>query len=290
MSTHQFAIVDVFADQPLTGNPLAVVTDADDLTSEQMASIASEFNLSETTFISRPTMDDADHRLRSFTPGGDEVGGAGHNALGAWWWLVTTGEAGPPGAVQELGRRTLPVHIDTAGDQVTIGLEQGPCQLAEVDVDRSGLCAALSPDAPVDLDHGIAPATGSVGSTHLLVALASPHDVDRLAPDGTALQQILATAGAQGCYVYSVTTEDPSTDAYSRFFNPTVGIAEDPATGSAAGPLAAHLRRLGLARDRATIQQGHRLGRPSRLDIELTSDGTTLTGRCALAARGELQV
>jgi trans-2,3-dihydro-3-hydroxyanthranilate isomerase len=290
MSTHPFAIVDVFADEPLTGNPLAVVTEADDLTHEQMASIAAEFHLSETTFVCQPQLDGADRRLRSFTPDGTEVEGAGHNTLGAWWWLVAAGEVTPPGAVQELGPRTLTVHIEDTGDQVTIGLDQGPCQLSEVDLDRSALGAALSPAGPVSLDDDIAPVTGSVGSTHLLVAADSHHDVDRLNPDGPALQRVLSAVGAQGCYVYTVSPRDPSTDAYSRFFNPTVGIAEDPATGSAAGPLAAHLHRLGLAQSDVTIQQGHRMGRPSRLDIGVSSTGTTLTGRCALAARGELQV
>jgi trans-2,3-dihydro-3-hydroxyanthranilate isomerase len=80
-----FHIVDVFADAPLTGNPLAVVPDADGLEEALMRRIAQEFNLSETTFLLKPSRPGASHRLRSFTPTGAEVTGVGHNALGAWW-------------------------------------------------------------------------------------------------------------------------------------------------------------------------------------------------------------
>ena len=89
----RFHFVDVFAVEPLTGNPLAVVEDAADLTVDQLQRIAREFNQSETTFLLRPTRPDADWRLRSFTAAGAEVfGSGGHNSLGAWWWLADAGK------------------------------------------------------------------------------------------------------------------------------------------------------------------------------------------------------
>lgn len=91
-----FYFVDVFASQPLSGNPLSLVADADRLDEAQMRAIAREFNQSETTFLLRPTRPGATWRLRSFTPIGAEVGGAGHNALGAWLWLAAAGSR--PGA------------------------------------------------------------------------------------------------------------------------------------------------------------------------------------------------
>lgn len=78
-------------EQPLTGNPLAVVADADAVDEQLMRAIAREFNQSDTTFLLAPTAQGATWRLRSFTPAGVEVGGAGHNALGAWWWLAAAG-------------------------------------------------------------------------------------------------------------------------------------------------------------------------------------------------------
>lgn len=291
-STHPYAIVDVFADRPLAGNPLAVVTDADDLSENEMAAIAVEFNLSETTFVSRPTLGGADFRLRSFTPGGDEVSGAGHNALGAWWWLATTGAVAAPHAAQELGGRVLPVRIDATDGPISIGLDQGSVDLTEAAVDPQELGDALTGRgrAPVKPDPTLPSVTGSVGSIHLLVALESMRAVDAVDPDGPGLARVLASVGAQGCYVYSVATQDRPYDAYSRFFNPTVGIAEDPATGSAAGPLAAHLNRLGLAGDEARFLQGQSMGRPSLLELVVGPGGTTLIGRCALSATGQLQV
>lgn len=286
--SHDYVVVDVFADRPLTGNPLAVVTGADDLDEETMAAVAVEFNLSETTFVTDPTLPGADWRLRSFTPTGEEVVGAGHNALGAWWWLVTSGRVHPPTAAQELGGRTLPVHIEVTDDVVTIGLDQGPVTLDHARVPGAELAAALGSATLEEASSGHL-MCGSVGSRHLLVPLISPADVDAVRPDDAKLRTVLGDAGAQGCYVYTTATGDvsPQADAYARFFNPTVGIAEDPATGSAAGPLAAHLAA-GRTRD-LTILQGVRMGRPSALQVAVHADDTTtLNGTCALSATGHL--
>jgi PhzF family phenazine biosynthesis protein len=94
--TVAFCFVDVFATRPLTGNPLSLVPDADGLDASQMQAIAREFNQSETTFLVRPTRPGATWRLRSFTPAGVEVGGAGHNAMGAWLWLASAGRLPDP--------------------------------------------------------------------------------------------------------------------------------------------------------------------------------------------------
>ena len=290
---HEFAIVDVFADEPLTGNPLAVVTGADDLDEAQMAAIAVEFNLSETTFVSYPVDPEATWRLRSFTPGGDEVAGAGHNSLGAWWWLAHRGQAEGLEVRQELGGHVLPVGIDSDGEGRTmVTLQQGPLTLRTAErVDGDQLAAALGLST-ADLAAAELPTViGSVGSPHLLVALPDRERVDACRPDSDRLRQVLAGAGAQGCYVYSLEPAGSAAAAYARFFNPTVGISEDPATGSAAGPLAAHLVRAGKATGRVAVEQGHAQGRPSTLVIEVADEGSvSLMGRCVLSAEGTLAV
>lgn len=295
VSQHDYAVVDVFADHPFAGNPLAVVTDADDLAPEQMARIAVEFNLSETTFVSRPTLAEAHWRLRSFTPSGDEVTGAGHNALGAWWWLATSGRAEAPRAVQELGGRALPVHLTApAHGPLTIGLDQGAVRLTPAETDAAVVLDALALELD-DLDDDVDVVCGSVGSNHLLVPVTTVERVDASRPDQDALREVLATTGAQGCYLYTRATAAsrlPDVDAYARFFNPTVGILEDPATGSAAGPLAAHLRDHGAAAPAGgtvRVRQGAAMGRPSTLEVTVGSEGTTLSGRCALSATGTLR-
>lgn len=105
-STVPFAFVDVFASVPLTGNPVSIVPDADDLTEAQMQAIAREFNQSETVFVLRPDRPEATWRLRSFTPIGAEVFGAGHNALGTWLWLAVSGRLPGRGGqfAQQIGR------------------------------------------------------------------------------------------------------------------------------------------------------------------------------------------
>src|SRR5687767_2207030 len=117
---YSFAVVDVFTDQPLSGNPLAVFPDADDLAVETMQAIAREFGLSETTFVVAPRHPDATRRLRCFSPAA-EVFGAGHNALGAWWLLATAGHIIVPAdgiVVQELGDEILPVVVTSKEDRV----------------------------------------------------------------------------------------------------------------------------------------------------------------------------
>src|SRR3954451_1862077 len=95
----RFYVVDVFASQPLSGSPLPLLPDADDLDQAQLAAIAREFSQPETTFLLRPSLPGATVRIRSFTPAGAEVGGAGHNALGAWVWLEGARRIDPPGTL-----------------------------------------------------------------------------------------------------------------------------------------------------------------------------------------------
>jgi trans-2,3-dihydro-3-hydroxyanthranilate isomerase len=293
----RFHIIDVFADEPLTGNPLALVPDADALGEALMRRIAREFNQSETTFLLRPTRPEADRRLRSFTPTGDEVFGAGHNALGAWWWLA---EAGCLGALsngvrakQEIGHSVLPVDIAAAGGSLTmIGLTQGrPAILATHD-NPSLLAAALTLDVH-DVATGAArPQVVSTGAPHLLVQATSRAAVDCARPNAAALLQELKSIGAQGCYLFCLDPISPTAKAYARFFNPTIGIWEDPATGSAAGPLAWHLKARGLVApgSQLTVEQGYRIGRPSRVAVYVDYDGVQLRGRCITVASGSLRL
>ena len=124
-------LIDVFADTPLTGNPLAAVKGADGLSDEQMRRIAREFNLAETTFI--PQSGRADRKLRSFTASGAEVFRAGHNALGAWLWLGEHGELGPLTTAQtfsqEIGQDALPIELEKISGRVHGRMRQAPLRL-----------------------------------------------------------------------------------------------------------------------------------------------------------------
>ncbi|MEU4218514.1 PhzF family phenazine biosynthesis protein [Actinoplanes sp. NPDC026623] len=290
----RFYFVDVFADRPLTGNPLALVPDADDLTVPQMRAIAREFNQSETTFLLRPGQEGVDRRLRSFTPAGAEVNGAGHNALGAWLWLADQGLTGDRPAVtmrQRIGADVLAVEIlRVPGEPTRIVMDQGAPSFGGLVTDGARLTGALGLE-PRHLASGAAAQVVSTGVAHLLVPLATREAVDAAVAESRELAAILAEAGGEGCYLYT-TAGDDGAAAYTRFFNPTVGIAEDPATGTAAGPLAVALVRSGrVPADRPVfIEQGHRLGRPSRIRVDVAGDRVRLSGSGLVTAQGELRL
>jgi PhzF family phenazine biosynthesis protein len=292
-----FAIVDVFASEPLTGNPLAVVPDAQGLDEVTLMRIAREFNQSETTFLVPPTRSGADWRLRSFTAAGVEVFGAGHNALGAWWWLAEAGRltlTGPRTVfAQELGDRVLPLEIVCEGDRPTgIGMVQAAPSFGAVVTEPMALATALRL-AESDLWLERLPAqVVSTGAAHLLVPLRSRAAVDRAQPDAERLASLLRSVRGQGCYLFCLEPLDPKATAYARVFNPTVGIAEDPATGSAAGPLACHLaaHRLVGAEGEVVVEQGHAMARPGRIEVSLRQGEVRVFGRAVVVAEGTLRV
>jgi trans-2,3-dihydro-3-hydroxyanthranilate isomerase len=297
--TIPFCFVDVFARRPLTGNPLSLVPDADGLTEPQLRAIAREFNQSETTFVLRPSVPEATCRLRSFTPIGAEVFGAGHNALGAWLWLAAAGRI-TVGAgerlTQEIGAEVLPVEVSRGDDGlVAVTMDQSAPEFGGLAADRAELAAALGltvadlvPDQPAQVV--------STGAGHLLVPLADRAAVDRARPVTERLAAVLRQAGGEGCYLYSRDPVDgagggPPVVAYTRFFNPTMGIAEDPATGTAAGPLVARLVAEGqVAPDGrpVIVEQGYALGRPSRIRVSVAGPRVRVGGSGLVVAEGTL--
>lgn len=290
-----FYFVDVFATRPLTGNPLSLVPDADRLDESEMRAIAREFNQSETTFLVRPTRSTANCRLRSFTPAGAEVGGAGHNALGAWLWLEASGRLSDqgPDLAQEIAGEVLPVEIiREPGRPVTVSMDQLAPHFGESVTDRAELAGALGLDQD-DLTTSEPAQVVSTGAAHLLVPLRDRDAVDRATPDGARLSAVLATVGGEGCYLYGLDPVDAADAvAYTRFFNPTMGIVEDPATGTAAGPLVALLVASGKVPGgiTAVVEQGHLLGRPSRIQVTVSGQRVRVSGSGLVVAEGTLSV
>ena len=291
-----FFLIDVFAREPLAGNPLALVPDADGLDDETMRRLGREFNQSETTFVLEPTRPDADWRLRFFTPTGVEVFGAGHNALGAWWWLAASGRLKLDGAstsfAQQIGDRVLPVEIrSTAGRVAAVGMTQAPPSFGAVHDDRAALAAALRIHED-DLAAGtLVPQVVSTGAAHLLVPLRDRAAVARVRPDLEALLKVTRAVTDQGCYVFSLDPVDAAATAHARFFNPSIGIAEDPATGTAAGPLGCYLVARGVVADGATmiVEQGYTMDRPSRIDVLVRGDLVRVSGPAVVVAEGTLR-
>jgi PhzF family phenazine biosynthesis protein len=271
------------------------VPDAESLDADQMRRVAREFNQSETTFLLSPTRPGADRRLRCFTPTGAEVFGAGHNALGAWWWLAETGHLprGRSAFAQELGDGVLPVEVAWGPDgPKAVVMTQSPPRFGAVLRDVAPLAAALRL-AEVDLAiDDLLPQVVSTGAAHLLVPVRTREAVDGARPDAELLAAVLYSVGGQGCYLFCLEPVDATATAYARFFNPTVGIVEDPATGSAAGPLACQLAARGRVPEGTPIvvEQGYALGRPSRIEAVVSGADVRILGRGATAAWGTLRL
>jgi trans-2,3-dihydro-3-hydroxyanthranilate isomerase len=281
--TLSFALVDVFAVTPLSGNPLAVIPNADPIPEAVMPRIAQEFNQAETTFVLSSAEPRATRRLRSFTARGDEVTGAGHNALGAWWWLAQSGRVATGDFTQELGGGLGDLSIRrNADDTLQVAMHQGPGSIAS-EVPSSTLAAPLG---LVTAQLTAEPArVVSTGAAHLLVAARDRAAVQAARPERSALLDVLRNARAQGCYLYAT---GPGDTAYARFFNPTVGLWEDAATGSAAGPLSWLL--CGGRSGRLTVEQGDAIGRPSRIELRVDDGQVTLLGSAALFAEGQIHI
>jgi trans-2,3-dihydro-3-hydroxyanthranilate isomerase len=253
-----------------------------------MKRIAREFNQSETTFVLPPVRAEATWRLRCFTPAGFEAFGAGHNALGAWWWIAEAGrvplENGRNKFHQELGDRVLPVEVVASdGRPRQIVMTQTAPQFGAVLRDEAELAAALGLEL-TDLGP-LSKQVVSTGAPHMLVHLRDRAALERARPDAARLASLLRSAGGQGCYLFSL---DP---LIARFFNPIAGIPEDPATGSAAGPLAAFLiANHVIDAETVVVEQGHALGRPSRIEVHVRGDKIEIAGKCFVTAHGSLNV
>ncbi len=289
MSNYPFALVDVFAEAPLQGNPLAVVDAATGLSDVVMRKLAAEFNQAETTFIF-PSVQ-ATRKLRSFTAAGSEVFGAGHNALGAWIWLGETGQLGaldqPVIFRQEIGDHVLPIRVWQQDGRIHGAMRQAALTLGRTIDDLSSLAAALDLGAADLLQHPGA-RVADTGANHLMVRARSRDVVDAARPDARALLPCLRDCEAEGCYLYAFEEGTPEV-AYARFFNPTVGLWEDAATGTAAGPLCAYLDQHGMlsGRKRLAIEQGRLMGRPSILNVVMAPDAE-LSGSGVVVIKGQL--
>jgi trans-2,3-dihydro-3-hydroxyanthranilate isomerase len=280
-----YEIVDVFAPGPFTGNPLAVVFDADELSTEQCQALAFEFHLSETSFVCAPTEAGADYRIRIFTPFA-ELPFAGHPSVGAAHTLVRTGRLAPGTVRQECGAGVLDLEVDDDGARLTGGratLEDGPAP-AELAV-AVGLSEADVTGVPAD-----------VAGCGLPFAFLSvrPEVVDRAVPDHSALDALGVGEGV------SVLSWDAATStAYARVFAGDLRWGEDPATGSAALGTGVWLVEAGLLAGEGTsayvVRQGEKLGRPSVLECTVTAAGgkavaATVRGAVVPVARGRIRV
>lgn len=194
---------------------------------------------------------------------------------------------------QEIGERVLAVEIVwEAGRPAAVAMTQTAPVNGLIVEDRTSLARALGLNV-ADLAMEKLPAqVVSTGAAHLLVPLKSREAVDRAQPNAKELLTVLQTAHGQGCYVFSLDSGRMQASAYARFFNPSVGIWEDPATGSAAGPLACYLAANGITQANSTIliEQGATLGRRSLIFASVTGAVVKVSGTAVVVAEGVLRL
>jgi trans-2,3-dihydro-3-hydroxyanthranilate isomerase len=258
-----FRLVDVFAESPFGGNQLCVVPEAPDgLDDKTMQSLAREIGFSETTFVTDVRPDGYDVRI--FTPE-TELPFAGHPTLGTAFTLAHDGRIGAA-ATQRCGAGEVEVRVDLDGGHAT--MRQLETYVGGELADRAGVAAAagLEPD---DLVNGLPIVPISTGLLHLMVPVREDETLRRAARDDRGCASVCAASeDAESLYLFAVRG---SGDVRARMFDRFPTIGEDPATGSAAGPLGVYLSMHGLAGmpGRVTVAQGEQTGRPSFLHVDI---------------------
>jgi trans-2,3-dihydro-3-hydroxyanthranilate isomerase len=281
VGTFRYVIADVFTDRPLAGNQLAVFTDAREIPEEQLQPLAREINYSETVFVYPPAAD-GHARVRIFTPT-SELDFAGHPVLGTAFVL-----AGPlqlPEIRLETGAGVVRIRLERDHERIVFGRMEQPLPTVEPFEREAELLAAVGverSELPVELYD--------LGIRHVYVGLPSEEAVAALEPDVQALKHLTGIVGVN-CFAGS------GTRWKTRMFAPGDGVPEDPATGSAAGPLAVHLARHGRIAygEEIEIVQGVEIGRPSTLFARAVGSPERLEkvecgGSAVVVARGEYRL
>lgn len=285
------AFLDVFAERPLAGNGLAVVGEADGLADEVMLAFALETRLSETTFVQTATERDASYRNRIWTPG-EELPFAGHPSLGTAVAIARWHRQHRADYVQETAIGLQPVQVTreagpdrAGGERWRASMLQAPTELgAELDVAATMAAVGLE---PADSHPDLPPRIASTGIPHAIVPLAGDDPLGRADPDYAAIDALLAPHGAVVAYLAACDLD--AGRARARGFARIAAIGEDPATGSAAGPLCAYLEE-SAGCERIVVRQGEEVGRPSVIEAQIEDGRARVSGAVIPLIEGTVEL
>jgi trans-2,3-dihydro-3-hydroxyanthranilate isomerase len=303
MHSYRYLHLDVFTDFPFEGNQLAVFPEPAGLTTEVMQIITREMNFSECTFIFPPETPGTNVRMRIFTPG-EELPMAGHPTIGSTFAMVKEGviKPGQDAFVFGLGVGPTPVSLEWKGAALDFAwMTQKNPQFGPEIADRAAFARAIGVDASELVETP--PQQISCGVPFLFAALKTRAVVDSVSVDPKAYAATCRASGIEALPLFIFTTDRTGATgdevAYSRMLAPGFGITEDPATGSASGPLGCYLfkYRLVLRERLAHIVslQGVKMRRPSRIHIAIDAQGEEITrvrvgGRSVLVGDGRLTI
>jgi trans-2,3-dihydro-3-hydroxyanthranilate isomerase len=305
-----YVTCDVFTDRPFTGNPLLVVADARGMTTAQMQAVAREINYSESTFVLPPADPKHAYLQRTFVPV-KEIPYAGHPTVGTAVVMASLGKVAagaPDGDIPvtiEVGFGPLALELLKKDGRVSrVRMQQGRPEWREpVEGDdvKGQIAAALG--VPFDALHpSLPPQAVGTGNTFLVVPLASVEAVASALADTRMLNHVEKELSVLGLFFFAFDEATGVTRLRARMFAPGAGVPEDPATGSAAGPVGVYLALHGVlpggvagGRGRFTIDQGIEMGRPSELDVTVLLEGgrpagVRVEGSAVLMMRGEIEV
>ena len=291
METRRALLVDAFAAEPLAGNAAGVVPDAAGLSEGQMRAVAAELGASETAFLT-PGDGDADDRLRYFSPA-TEVDLCGHATIATYGALFAEGAI-------DGGERTLNTNVGdlavAVDDDGTVWMRQQAPTVEVVDVDAGRLGAALGidPAALRDVGADLPAAVASTGLPFLVVPVNFFERLGEVDPDDEAIERLSAEFDAAGVYAFTFDALRGDSTLHGRAFVPSLGISEDPVTGTASGAVGGYLRHVdafdGDEPDEMAFEQGHFLDRPGHVRVRVEEDGVRVGGRTTVALDGEIRV
>ena len=301
----KFYQADVFSGEPFGGNPVAVFPDAVGLTDDQLQQIAREMNLSETVFVFPPTDQAAVVKLRIFTPT-QEIPFAGHPVLGTFFILAELGiipvKESMTRVMQECNIGLFPVELhaeDGLVERVVMTQPKpeflGPVDEAE-DLYKVASALGLAKHVIADMKWPIE--VVSTGLPVMIVPVRTLTAVRSIRPDASAITDVCRRFGANGIMVFTTVTVEPSATVHTRMFAPSIGILEDPATGSASGALGAYLVQNRVVEVAPTtdivVEQGYEIERPSQIFVQVELEHEVIQtvkvgGQCVMVVEGTLK-
>jgi PhzF family phenazine biosynthesis protein len=283
MKKLDYYVLDVFTDQPYKGNQLSVVHIESELTLEQYHDISREFGYSETSFVNYSTEENV-FKVRSFTPAKFEVAGAGHNLLGAVClalikkWDIFKNQGDQPWVL--IKDTKIPLSITEENGLPYVAMQQRQAEIIRtVPIDVISAAVGLSID---DLTLNDWPIN--------IVPVKDVESIKKAVSHKSLLKEISEKFGFEGCYLFTTKSSSEKYLAETRFFNPGMGIDEDPATGTAAGPLAGYLERLGYIKKNQNflILQGELVEHPSTIRVKVVENGIWVSGSSVIVMEGRI--
>ncbi len=300
MEKARYHLIDVFTTEAFGGNQLAVFPEARDIPIDLMQKIARELNLSETSFVLPPESAASDFRLRIFTPA-VEIPMAGHPTVGTAFVLARLGLIAPPDGTRsvrfEEGVGIIHVSVEFSdGAPAIITMGQPLPKFSDSPVSRQAVAELLSMDQ-AGLDPDLPVEVVSCGVPFLYVPIRDLKTIRSIRLRMDLWEELLKNSGAPQVFAFTKEVERPGSTVHSRMFAPAMGIAEDPATGGASGPLGCYLvkHRVAAAGELIISEQSIELGRPSFIRIEVSRDADEFTsvkvgGECVYMGEGVLRL